>query len=98
MKTMITASALLLVSTYASAASWEAAWQNPDLGTGVYDKPTTLSDPMSSSRNVATSLDSFGAGNPDHSRHARSDQFRPDTSRGFASSLDSFSAGNPDHI
>ena len=98
MKTIVTASALLLVSTYASADSWEAAWQNPDLGTGVYDKPITLSDPMSSARDVANSLDSFGAGNPDHSQHTRRDDYRPDSSTGFASSLDNFSAGNPDHI
>jgi hypothetical protein len=98
MKTIITASALLLVSTYTYSASFEDVLQNPDLGTGVYDKPTTLSEPTPASRDIAISIDSVNKGNPDHSTHSQSDENRSGSSKGFASSLDKMNEGNPDHV
>ena len=97
MKTLITASALALVSNIAFGAQFEEQWQNPDLGTGVYDKPVTLVEPTGSS-NLTVSLDTFNAGNPDHSSHAQGEYTRGSSSEGFASSLDHFAEGNPDHV
>ena len=98
MKTLITASALILASSVASAASYEDWQQNPDLGTGVYDKPVTLTEPMGGSSDYSASLDSFNEGNPDHSSHARNDSIRSTSGQGFVSSLDELGRGNPDHV
>jgi len=97
MKTVFAASALLLVANVASADAWEQAWQNPDLGTGVYDKPVTLVEPMASSSDTTASLDVFNRGNPDHAAHGRPENSGRGT-QGFASSLDAFNEGNPDHV
>ena len=98
MKTLITASALILVSNVALAASYEEWQQNPDLDSGVYDKPTTLVEPMGGSSDQTVSLDSFTQGNSDHSSHARSESVRSSSDAGYASSLDEFGRGNPDHV
>lgn len=98
MKTLITASILMLASSTVWAESWEDAWQSPDLGTGVYDKPLTLQDPTPSSRETMVSLDVFNEGNPDHASHAPSEGITSGTDEGFASSLDKFNEGNPDHV
>ena len=98
MKTIITASALMLISNVALSSSYEEWQQNPDLGTGVYDRPTTLSEPTASSRNVAVSLDHFGKENRGYSTRLQSDQDRSSSSEGFASSLDKMNEGNPDHV
>ena len=98
MKTLITASALILVSNVAFAASFEEWQQNPDLGTGVYDKPVTQTEPMGGSSDYSVSLDSFNQGNSDHSSHARSEGTSSAPDAGFASSLDGFNQGNPDHV
>lgn len=98
MKTLITATALILASNVAFAESFEEAWQSHDLNTGVYDKPLTLVEPMGKS-NVTVSLDDFNRGNPDHQSH-ESDGITGSISsdEGFASSLDEAYAGNPDHV
>jgi hypothetical protein len=98
MKTLITASALILASNVAFAASFEEWQQNPDLGTGVYDKPVTLTEPMGGSSDYTVSLDTFNDGNSDHSSHARDEPIRSTPDAGFASSLDGFNQGNPDHV
>lgn len=98
MKTLITASALILSSSVAFGASFEEQFQSPDLGTGVYDKPVTLSEPMISDREVSVSLDSFNKGNPEHSSHATQDIISGQSDEGFASSLDIMNQGNPDHV
>ena len=98
MKTLITASALILVSNIAFAASYEQWQQNPDLGTGVYDKPVTLTEPMGGSSDYTVSLDTFNEGNSDHSSHARNESIRSTSDQGFASTLDGFNRGNPDHV
>jgi hypothetical protein len=98
MKTLITASALILASNVAFAASYEEWQQNPDLGTGVYDKPVTLTEPMGGSSDYTVSLDSFNEGKSDHSSHARNEAIRSTPDAGFASSLDGFNQGNPDHV
>jgi hypothetical protein len=98
MKTLITASALILASNVAFAASFEEWQQNPDLGTGVYDKPVTRVEPMGGSSDYTVSLDSFNEGNSDHSIHARDEGIRSTPDAGFASSLDGFNQGNPDHV
>ncbi len=98
MKTLITASALILASNVAFAASYEDWQQNPDLGTGVYDKPVTLVEPMGGSSDYTVSLDTFNEGNSDHSSHARSENTGSAPDQGFASSLDGFNQGNPDHV
>ena len=98
MKTLITASALILVSNVTFAASYEDWQQNPDLGTGIYDKPVTLTEPMGGSSDYSASLDSFNEGNPDHSSHARNESSSSSSNAGFASSLDGFNQGNPDHV
>ena len=98
MKTLITASALILVSNVAFAASYEEWQQNPDLGTGVYDKSVTLTEPMGGSSDYSVSLDSFNQGNSDYSSHARDGSIRSSSNAGFASSLDGFNEGNPDHV
>ncbi len=98
MKTLITASALILASSVASAASYEEWQQNPDLGTGVYDKSVTLTEPMGGSSDYSVSLDSFNQGNSDHSSHAPYEGIRSTPDADFASSLDGFNQGNPDHV
>ncbi len=98
MKTLITASALILASNVAFAASFEDWQQNPDLGTGVYDKPLTLTEPMGGSSDYTVSLDTFNEGSSDHSSHARDESLRSTSDQGFASSLDGFNDGNPDHV
>ena len=98
MKTMITASALILAGNVSLAASFEEAWQNPDLGTGLYDKPTTMVEPMGGSSDRSVSLDGFNEGNPDHSSHVRGEGIRSSSDAGFASTLDEFGRGNPDHV
>ena len=98
MKTIITASALILASSAAFAAPFEDWQQNPDLGTGVYNKPTTMVEPMGGFSDQTVSLDSFNEGNPDHSSHVRSDSNSSGSTEGFASSLDEFGRGNPDHV
>ena len=98
MKTLITASALIFASNVAFAASYEDWQQNPDLGTGVYDKPVTQTEPMGGSSDYSASLDSFNEGNSDHSSHARSEGSSSAPDAGFASSLDGFNQGNPDHV
>ncbi len=98
MKTLITASALILVSNVAFAASYEQWQQNPDLGTGVYDKPVTLTEPMGDSSDYSVSLDNFNQGNSDHSTHVRNEGISSSSDAGFASSLDGFNQGNPDHV
>ena len=91
MKTMITASALILASNVAFAGSLEH-WQSHG-----YDKPVTLTEPMSGSSEITVSLDSWNEGNPDHYSHARNDGMGTTSARGFADSLDVFNQGNPDH-
>jgi len=98
MKILITASALILASNVTFAASYEEWQQNPDLGTGVYDKPITMIEPMGGSSDQTVSLDSFNEGNSDHSSHAPSEGIRSSSDAGFASSLDEFNRGNPDHV
>jgi hypothetical protein len=98
MKTLLTASALILISNVALASSWEDAWQNPDLGTGVYDKPITLVEPMASAQDVAISLDRFNQGNSEHASHSQDNAISTPSSEGFASTLDQFNEGNPDHV
>ena len=98
MKTLMIASALILASNVAFAASYEDSQQNPDLGTGVYDKPVTQTEPMGGSSDYSVSLDSFNQGNSDHSSHARSERISSAPDAGFASSLDGFNQGNPDHV
>ena len=97
MKTLITASALVLASNMALASSWEEAWKNPDLNTGVYDKPSTLMEPMSSGK-ITVSLDEFNRGNPEHSSHESIGIGARGSSDGYATSLDQFNEGNPDHV
>jgi len=98
MKTLITASALILVSNVAFAASYEEWQQNPDLGTGVYDKPVTMNDPTASSGNVAVSIDSFSKENRGYSTLFQSSENRSGSNKGFASSLDKMNEDNPDHV
>ena len=98
MKTLITVSALIFASNVAFAASFEDWQQNPDLGTGVYDKPATLTEPMGGSADYSASLDNFNEGNSDHSSHTRNEGSRSGSDAGFASSLDGFNEGNPDHV
>ena len=98
MKTLLAASALILASSVTSAANFENWQQNPDLGTGVYDKPTTLLEPMRGSAVFTVSLDTFNEGNADHSSHARSEGAVSRTNAEFTSSLDVFGHGNADHI
>ena len=98
MKTIITASALILAGNVALASSYEEWQQNPDLGTGVYDKPSTLVEPMGGSTDQTVSLDSFNEGNSDHSTHARIEGVRSSSDASFTSSLDEFNRGNPDHV
>ena len=99
MKTIITASALMIVSTIAMAGSWEDNWQNPDLNTGVYDKPQTLVEPKQSMGEQTVSLDEFNRGNSDHSAHDEVIEYASgDSGDGYATSLDELSAGNPDLV
>lgn len=99
MKTIITASALMLVSNIAMASSWEDNWGGPDLSTGVYGNPTTQSDPKPSMGSQSVSLDTFSRGNSDHVAHDRVIENSPiDSGEGYATSLDEFGAGNPDHV
>ena len=98
MKTIITATALILAGNVAFASSFEEWQQNPDLGTGVYDKPTTMVEPMGGSSDRTVSLDRFNEGNPDHSSHVRSEGISSSSDAGFASTLDDFGRGNPDHV
>ena len=98
MKTIITASALILASNVAFAASFEEWQQNPDLGTGVYDKPATVTDPKASSGDVAISLDAFSKENRGYSTQFQSNERRSGSDEGFASSLDQMNEDNPDHV
>ncbi len=99
MKTIITASALILVSNIAMASSWEDNWGGPDLQPSNYGNSTTLSDPKSSMSGQTVSLDAFGRGNPDHVAHDQVIEHSPvDSGEGYATSLDEFGAGNPDHV
>jgi hypothetical protein len=98
MKTLITASALMLASNVAFAASYEDWQQNPDLGTGVYDKPVTLTEPTPSSGDVTVSLDTFSKKNHHYSTRLKSKEYRSSSNEGFASSLDDLNRENPDHI
>ena len=99
MKTLITASALILASNIAMASSWEDNWHSPDLNTGVYDKPQTLMQPMASNSDVAVSLDDFSRGNADHAAHDQVSQGSSVRSgKSATTSLDEFAAGNPDHV
>lgn len=97
MKTLLTASALMLVANISFADSWEQAWQSPDLNTGVYDKPVTLVEPTASSYDSTVSLDTFNEGNPDHASH-KQQAISTGSGEDFASSLDIFNKGNPDHV
>ena len=92
MKTLITASALMLASNVAFSGSFEE-WQTD----GNYN-PVTLTEPMGGSSDYSASLDSFNEGNSDHSSHARDESIRSSSDAGFASSLDGFNQGNPDHV
>jgi len=92
MKTMITASALILASNVAFAGSLEQ-WQSHG-----YDKPATLTEPMRSSTDYPVSLDSWNVGNTDHSSHAENDAMKHTSDMGFVSSLDDLNQGNPDHV
>ena len=98
MKALITASALILVSNVAFAASYEQWQQNPDLGTGVYDKPATVTDPKASSGDAAISLDAFSKENRGYSTRFQSNEHRSGSNEGFASSLDKMNEDNPDHV
>ena len=99
MKTIITTAALIIASNVALAESWEDNWQNPDLMTGVYDKPLTLIDPRQGMGDFTVSLDEFGRGNSDHVAHDQVIEGSPiDPGEGYATSLDEFAAGNPDHV
>ena len=98
MKTIIAASALMLTTSVAFAAQFEDQYQSPDLGTGVYDKPLTLTEPAPSSSKTMVSLDTFNKGNPDHSSHAPSNGMGTVSTEGYATSLDQFNEGNPDHV
>ena len=91
MKTLMSASALILTSNIALAASVDH-WQKHG-----YDKPATMTEPMTSSSETIVSLDTWNEGNPDHSSHARHDGMKSTSAKGFASSLDDFNRGNPDH-
>ena len=91
MKTLMTASALILTSNVAMAASVDYLQKHG------YDKPSTLTEPMPSSSDTTVSLDTWNEGNPDHSSHARHDGMKSKSTRGFASSLDDANEGNPDH-
>ena len=92
MKTLITASALILASNVAFASSLDE-WQRHG-----NDKPSTMTEPMRSSSDYVVSLDTFNEGNPDHSSHARDGSVSSTSEQGFVSSLDVFNRGNPDHI
>ena len=96
MKTLLVASGLILAGNTAVATSFEEQMQNPDLGTGVYDKPATLTEPRGIA-NIAISLDEFNRGNPAHSSHSAEGPIVPSGSEGFTSTLDRFNEGNPDH-
>ena len=98
MKTLIAATALTLVSTATLAASFEDRFQNPDLNTGVYDRPVTLME-RSPVGNVPVSLDDLYRGNPD-GYHGQPVEARDDTMPAAerTTSLDEFAAGNPDHV
>ncbi len=91
MKTLISASALLIASNVAFATSLDQFQSNG------YDKPVTLTEPMRSSAGSVVSLDTLNEGNFDHSSHARDGRLRPPSMQGVASSLDGFNSGNPDH-
>ena len=91
MKTLITASALLLASNVTFASSLDQFQRNG------YDKPVTLTEPMRSSAEFVVSLDTLNEGNSDHSSHARDGSVSSSSVQGFASSLDGFNSGNPDH-
>ncbi len=91
MKTLITASALILASNVAFASSLDELQRNG------YGKPVTLTEPMRSSAGFVVSLDTFNEGNSDHSSHAVAVSVSSSSEQGFASSLDGFNSGNPDH-
>lgn len=97
MKTLITASALVLVSNIASGAGYENQFQTVDLGAGVHDRPVTMLEPMGSS-DFTVSLETFYEGNADGYGHAPSQSTGsgPSSSEGIATSLDQFYQDNPD--
>ncbi len=92
MKTLVSASALLLASNVTFASSLD------DFQRNGYDKPVTLTEPMGGSSDYSVSLDSFNQGNSDYSPHGQDGSVRPSSDAGFASSLDGFNDGNPDHV
>ena len=91
MKTLLTASALILASNVAFASTLDD-WQ-------IYGNytPYTLTEPMRSSSDSVVSLDTFNEGSVDHSSHAPDGSSSSASGQGYASSLDGFNSGNPDH-
>ena len=96
MKTTIAASTLILISQIAAAGSWEDVWQNPDLMTGVYDKPVTLTEPVGTS-DIRISLHEWYRGNPDNYHGEIEGYVAIGSEQPVVTSLDEFYRGNPDH-
>ena len=98
MKTLTIASIVLIGASGNPVYSWEEAWQNPDLGTGVYDKPVTFVEETKYSSHFAVSLDTFNEGNPEHVPHIQFVYPYSGIQQGLISSLDVFTEGNDDYF
>ena len=100
MKTLITASALILVSNIVLAHSYEEAFKSPDVSP-KYGSPTWIADVQPSGTQVATSLEVWSRGNPDSYDGSEIsvglEDIRFDARSALGeTSLDVFTQGNPD--
>jgi len=99
MKTLIAASALVLVTNIAVAHDYEASFQSPDVNP-QFGAPYWIADNLSSGIDVTPSIEAWYRGNPD--AYAGNEDLSSDPMRRFepsavsTTSLDQFNEGNPD--